>query len=257
MSASKTKESLIFHKEKALECLNTYLDSLIGSPDEPTRKKADKLSYWFEDYARQLNKEKTFNPTKYIKYQRGDIVKVHLGYRIGNEEGGLHFGIVLDANNAKSSGTITIIPLTSLKEGKKIRHSSVALGPELFRLIISKHTRLSEEINARLNRIEELIHGTENDKLEEFVQTLSDEEINHLEAECKSLQKKRDELKEIRKSIIRMKNGSVALVDQITTVSKIRIYDPVYSNNVLYGIRLSDASLDLIDEKIRELFFKK
>ena len=49
------------------------------------------------------------------RYKRGEIVKVHLGFNVGSEEGGLHYAVVLDKNNAKSSPVITIIPLTSVK----------------------------------------------------------------------------------------------------------------------------------------------
>ena len=48
--------------------------------------------------------------------------------------------------------------------------------------------------------------------------------------------------------------GTIALVGQITTISKYRIYDPLSTKNALHGIRVSDATLDLIDSKIKELF---
>ena len=51
-----------------------------------------------------------------------------------------------------------------------------------------------------------------------------------------------------------MKAGTIALVGQITTISKYRIYDPLSTKNALHGIRVSDATLDLIDSKIKELF---
>ncbi len=30
------------------------------------------------------------------RYKRGEIVKVHLGFNVGSEEGGLHYAVVLD-----------------------------------------------------------------------------------------------------------------------------------------------------------------
>lgn len=54
------------------------------------------------------------------KYKRGSIIKANLGFNVGNEEGGLHYCIVLDKTNALSSGTLTVIPLTSIKENKSI-----------------------------------------------------------------------------------------------------------------------------------------
>ena len=62
------------------------------------------------------------------------------------------------------------------------------------------------------------------------------------------------EAKAVRKELIRMKAGSIALIGQITTVSKYRIYDPLSTKNALHGIRVSENTLDLIDSKIIELF---
>ena len=57
--------------------------------------------------------------------------------------------------------------------------------------------------------------------------------------------------------IAKMKKGSIALVGQITTVSKIRIYDPKTSRDVLSNIRMSNETLDKIDEAIRKMYTKK
>ena len=51
-----------------------------------------------------------------------------------------------------------------------------------------------------------------------------------------------------------MKRGSIALVNQITTISKIRIYDPKTDHDILSGIRLSNEKLDLIDDEIQKKF---
>lgn len=53
-----------------------------------------------------------------------------------------------------------------------------------------------------------------------------------------------------------MKKGSIALVSQITTISKQRIYNPKTSSDILANLRVSDNTLDLIDSKIKELFIK-
>lgn len=49
-----------------------------------------------------------------------------------------------------------------------------------------------------------------------------------------------------------MKKGSIALINQITTISKQRIYD----DDILKHIRLSEKSLNLIDENIIKFFTK-
>lgn len=51
-----------------------------------------------------------------------------------------------------------------------------------------------------------------------------------------------------------MKEGSIALVNQITTVSKIRIYDPRNLRGVLAGVSLSAESMEKINKKVKELY---
>ncbi len=51
-----------------------------------------------------------------------------------------------------------------------------------------------------------------------------------------------------------MKTGSIALVNQIRTISKIRIYDPKTNYDVLSGVKLSNEKLDLIDNEIISLY---
>lgn len=247
MSTKKDYTQLQKHKVASIAKLEKFIDSLINSkkPKDPGR--ADKLMYWIEDYTRLLKKEQTFDSTKLIKYKRGDIVKVHLGYRLGSEEGGLHFGIVLDVNNSKKSDTVTIVPLTSYKEGKRVHPSSVYLKNEVFLSVISKHDKLKNSIDEELKSCSEKIDSFKGDSA-----TVGD--FYEIKQRIDDLTNKSNELKEIRNSIIKMKSGSVALINQITTISKLRIYDPMYSSNVLYGIRLSDTSMDLIDEKITELY---
>lgn len=257
MNREKSIKQLTYHKNKAISSLDSYISSLINKPQPSVKNKADKLCYWITDYTRLLKKEDTFDPTKSIKYHRGDIVKVHLGYKIGNKEGGLHFGVVLNNDNPKRSGTLTIIPLTSVKENKAVHPSSILLDAELFRLIMSKHDRLSLYVAQELQQIQKKIKDIEYNKVEEYPLSLDREEDDTLNARCQALMTKQRELVDIRNSILKMKNGSIALVNQITTVSKIRIYDPVYSKSVLYGISLSDASLDLIVAKLKELYTKR
>ncbi len=53
-----------------------------------------------------------------------------------------------------------------------------------------------------------------------------------------------------------MKRGSIALVNQITTISKIRIYDPKTTKDILSGITLSNDGLDKIDKEIIRKYTK-
>lgn len=207
---------------------------LIYLEKEETAAKADKLSYWLEDYSRFLNFEDSFNPAYLKSYKRGDIIKVNLGYNIGNEEGGLHYCCVVDKCNANSSGVITVIPLTSYK-GKKIHFSSVFLGNEIYKNFRDKYDKLMLEFSKKINSI-----NIEHSRPEEIHSALVD--LNFI--------KKMDD------EMVKMKKGSVALVSQITTISKQRIYDPQKNGDILSGLRLSEKSLDLINNKLKQLFIR-
>ena len=167
------------------------------------------------------------------KYKRGSIIKANLGFNIGNEEGGLHYCIVLDKSNALSSGTLTVIPLTSIKESKKYNNSTLNLGSEIYinlkKICDNMTKKLSEEY--------------------EDIWKLPAEKVEQFNTDFKYIKK-------VEKEISKMKKGSIALVSQITTISKQRIYDPKTSSDILANLRVSDNTLDLIDSKIKELFIK-
>ena len=118
------------HKKNSINKLDSLLSYYIEQEDY---KKVHLLSFWFEDFAMYNLSEKTFEPKLLKKYKRGSIIKANLGFNVGNEEGGLHYCIVLDKNNAISSGTLTVVPLTSVKENKKYNElATVNLGNEIY-----------------------------------------------------------------------------------------------------------------------------
>lgn len=225
------------HKKIALAKLNTFIDNL----DD---KKASVFCYWLEDYIKFLNYEDSFQPAKLKKYKRGEIVKAHLGYNIGSEEGGLHYCVVLDNNNSKNSPTITVAPMTSVKKGKdltKLYPSELHIGSELYDLMHLKISTTQKEID---NTIELLKATHKNKKL-----TSDSPEIANLLSKHSKWEKAIDE-------ITKMKFGSIILLGQITTISKIRIYDPKRNDDPLGKIRLSNTTLNLIDKRIESLYFK-
>ena len=63
-----------------------------------------------------------------------------------------------------------------------------------------------------------------------------------------------DLLRRVESEIRKMKKGSIALINQITTISKIRIYDPKTDHDILSGIRLTNESLDKIDAEILKMY---
>lgn len=220
----------VTHKQIALNQLDSLLTYHIKNNNF---KKANLLSYWFEDFARYNLAEEIFNPKLLKKYKRGSIIKANLGFNVGNEEGGLHYCIVIDKSNALSSGTLTIIPLTSIKENKKYNSTTLNLGDEIY-LNLKK---ICDNISKKLSKEYEDIWKLPSEKVEQF----------NLDFKY---------IKKVEKEISKMKKGSIALVSQITTISKQRIYDPKTSSDILANLRVSNNTLDLIDSKIKELFIK-
>lgn len=54
--------------------------------------------------------------------------------------------------------------------------------------------------------------------------------------------------------VAKMRSGSIALTNQITTISKIRIYDPKTNFDILSNVKLSNDKLDLLDREIIKNF---
>lgn len=258
--------------------LNKLLEQYINDPSEKHLKKANLISYWLKDYVRMIDFEEEFDPTRNIAYKRGNIVKLNFGFNIGSEYGGLHYGIVLDNENNHNSPVITVIPLTSVKVGKELHKNSVDLGNEIYRTLKLKYDTISktlkeeqEEIDKTIIAISSLADMTSEALENSKSQKNPAEQKKELEKAAKYLGiadkleqsfrikqqhnlEQQNYLKKIGEEITRMKEGSVALVNQLTTISKIRIYDPRNLRGVLAGVSLSKENMEKINEKVKELY---
>lgn len=279
MSKDYTKDDVIQNKKEAIKSLNKLLESYINDKSDKHLKKANLISYWLKDYVRMIDFEEKFDPSRNIAYKRGNIVKLNFGFNIGAEYGGLHYGIVLDNKNAHNSPVVTIIPLTSIKDTKEIHYNSVDLGNDIYRLLKLKYDTISkslkveqEEIESELalfktlvnlttqtvNELKECERGSE-----EFDKKLSDAQKyldasyklqNMWEEKERHNKEQQEYLDKIGQEISRMKEGSIALVNQITTVSKMRIFDPRNLKGVLAGISLSEENMEKINQKMKDLY---
>lgn len=237
-------ENINANKDKALKDIENYLNKCILS-DFKHQKKANLISYWLKDYINYLSMEESFNSSNLKHYNRGDVIKVNLGFNVGNELGGLHYCVVLDKINARTYSTLTVVPLSSDKPNKKIHNSSVYLGNELFMALKDKCETLLEHSKDRAISVQEKLIKYYNENIS----------FQPGPEDFKALQEINIATK-IVNEIKQMKTGSIALVNQLTTISKQRIYNPKNDLDILSGIRISKNNLDLIDKKIAELFLK-
>lgn len=123
------KNKAIEHKNNSLSRLDLSFLTHIKLEEY---KQCHLLSYWINDFSNYHDNERTFDISKSGRFQRGSIIKVNLGYNIGNELGGLHYCIVLNKKDNLKNGTLNILPLTSKKENKIYPSCCINLGRELY-----------------------------------------------------------------------------------------------------------------------------
>lgn len=251
----KNKAELIKFKDQNISKLNALITLGTESADDNDYKRSALIAYWLQDFNNYLAWEKDFSPKKLKRYERGDIIKVNLGFNVGNEQGGMHYAVVLDNKNMLNSGTLTIIPLSSKKKDKPIHQFDVDLGNDIYTKLKLKLNSMLKSLTDKLNEMTEAksILETANQSMdsEDFKKLLK----NYM-LKIDTAEKELATLKKVDKEVSRMKAGSIGVVSQITTVSKMRIYDPRHDGGVLSGIKLSPSGLDLINEKIKELFVR-
>lgn len=223
------KNNAIIHKDNSLNRLDL---SFLKHIELSEYKKSELLTYWIYDYAVYHDEERTFNIAKSGMYSRGDIIKVNLGFNIGNELGGLHYCIVLNKYDNTRNGALNVVPLTSRKDGKKYNSSSVNLGKELYNIFQDKIEKEKQKLQQILDELEKIEDVPVN------IQNIIEKEQNYIA--------------KMENEISKMKKDSIALINQITTISKQRVFKDTVRRNV----KISSESLDLIDKQIIKFFTK-
>lgn len=238
------KNEVIGNKKRAIKTLDELLEAHIKkAPEDSTTendshlKKVNLLSYWINTYCRFIKKEKTFDASKNKVYKRGEIIQVDLGFRIGHEEGGLHYAVVLNKKDSPYSDILTVLPLSSKKEYTTPNKFTIDLGNEIYDKL---HQKYMQKFNNSIQDVKvspNPVYAGEKITIAFTVDTT--------------------EADKVQKEIDLMKTGSIGLVSQITTISKIRITKPLHYSDAFAGIKLSDESLNIIDKKICELYIGK
>lgn len=245
---------VVKNKNEAIARMSKYLDECIIQ-DYKHMKKANLISYWLKEHTNYLQREETFNSFFLKKYSRGNIIKANLGFNVGNEEGGLHYCVVLDKKNVKSYSTLTVVPLSSFKSTSKPNKTSVFLGNEIYITLQAKSAKMLADVKCQIELTETQLHSvqtlptnTEDERI------IREYKINALSDLIRSNKEQLNLIGKINLELKQMKHGSIALVNQITTISKMRIYDPKKDLDILSGISLSNDQMKLIDEKIKKLY---
>lgn len=224
-----TKNKAIVHKDNSLNRLDL---SFIKHIELNEYKKSELLAYWIHDYAVYHDEERTFDISKSGVFQRGEVIKVNLGFNIGNELGGMHYCVVLSKYDNTRNGALNVIPLTSKKANKRYDYSCVNLGDELYTIFLDKIKKKKQKLQQIMDRL---------DRIEDIPLRIK-----------KEMDKEKVYIETMQNQIEKLKQDSIVLINQITTISKQRIfYDDVFKK-----VRISNNSLDLIDKQIIKSFTK-
>lgn len=236
-----TQEELNLHIAEASATLSSLLSSLAASEDSRNRKKSMLLGYWIKKYVSLIKKESHFSPRSIPRYKRGQVLNVDFGFRVGHELGGLHYAVVLDVNNNQSSSVITVVPLMSFKaESFKENNFTTLLSDGVY-------IALDNKLSGLMKQAQKLIDESSCEGISEF------EAKAKREVARNTLVSAENALSELK----HLKSGTVANTCQITTISKMRIAQPLNTSDALYGVRLSNDDMDCIYEQLRRLYLIK
>lgn len=277
MSSGRTNQEIAVYTAQVISDLEEYLHFLTckGDPDD---KRADKISQWVEKWTKFLQTEKTFNPRSIPAFQRGCIVYLDFGFNVGSEYGGLHYAIVLNKKDSRKNHLLHVLPLTSIKETTdldNLKYYQLSLGEEVHRLLIQKAINHShklkqttsflyqevEEDAQQLIRLRNLLRQNDADDMSDDLYKFIEEEQQKLkirhDENCKEFQKISEQSEYVERLIVKtmkLKRGSLALLNQVTTISKMRLRDPINKNSLLSDIVLSAETMDKIDRCLRKIY---
>ncbi len=202
----------------------------------------------------------------YKTYKRGQVVTIEVKNAVGNELKYKHWAIVLNKDDNKNNGVITIVPLTSkskpyyLDLGYEV---SISIFENLDDTCKKMTSPIRHEVDSRLDLIDELLKvikslmfdGYTDEYYNDLVNQVSDLHNNNL-VKIETMRSITKTITKLRDSYLSKTKSSYAMVRNITTISKSRILPLINSYDPLGTIKVSSFTLDKIDDEIKQLFTK-
>ena len=208
------------------------------------------------NYATQLERDVLGKRRRNLVFPQGTLVYVDFGINYGSEFSSYHYAITLNKNDSKKDNTITVVPLTS-KEGKQNIKLTSGISRGLASLTLDyleEQIRLNDDnmkkIESDLNKLEERERNGE-----PFTEDLYQLKIFYqkvlLERNIVENAKKR-----VKKYIKDFDKDTYIKIDAITTIDKNKIFKRKDNLDPLTKIRVTDDTIKIIEEGIKNLFFK-
>ncbi|HIH7889805.1 TPA: type II toxin-antitoxin system PemK/MazF family toxin [Streptococcus suis] len=277
MASGRTNDEIALYVAQTITELEEYLHHLTKNGD-PDDARADKISQWVESWTKYLKQEKKFNPRSIPAFKRGSIVYVDLGFNVGTEYGGIHYAIVLNKKDSRNNTLLHILPLTSIKETTDVdnlKYYQLSLSNEIHRLLIQKaqnnikliaekkiiFEEKQEKINQKIAELksilkDQVVSEDLNPRFEEYFEnelSIVTSEQQEIDKIVRDMTVQSEYLEKLINKIKNLKMGSIALLNQVTTISKLRLLDPINKKSLLTDITLSAETLDIIDDALKNI----
>ena len=161
---------------------------------------------------------------KFQRFKRGSVVMVEFSPSMGSEIKGKHLAIVLTKNDSPNNGVLTVIPLSS-----KNKPYYVPIG------------------NFFLNEAIPFLDK----QLNEFIENIK----NVTDEEKKAMLDNANKFILVAKMYQKMGVDSYAMVQNISTISKLRVLKPINKYDPILNIRVSDEIMTILDNKLIEIIY--
>ncbi|MBF9687029.1 MULTISPECIES: type II toxin-antitoxin system PemK/MazF family toxin [Streptococcus] len=223
------------------------------------------LPNWLEKESNLFLSETQNTSKSYNVLKRGSLIFVDFGINIGSELSNRHWAIVLNKNDSPKSRNLTVLPISS-KEKKFSVMIDEVIQQKSKRFLLPILDKIGFDyfsiIHYALTEITPFDLGSAEEIYQEFLIQYGDaynsesaKEIYDNGAGMEKVENTNRKLKDLVNHYQRFNKISYAKCDQIKTISKDRI---IYINELdpCGKIKVSDETLDRIDEKLKELYLK-
>lgn len=223
------------------------------------------LPNWLEKESNLFLSETQNTSKSYNVLKRGSLIFVDFGINIGSELSNRHWAVVLNKNDSPKSRNLTVLPISS-KEKKFSVMIDEVIQQKSKRFLLPILDKIGFDyfsiIHYALTEITPFDLGSAEEIYQEFLIQYGDaynsesaKEIYDNGAGMEKVENTNRKLKDLVNHYQRFNKISYAKCDQIKTISKDRI---IYINELdpCRKIKVSDETLDRIDEKLKELYLK-
>lgn len=245
--------------EKYLTMASDTLIKLSRNTNNKKFKQIGKSDYF---RAKNFERENRNQIKSYYNYKRGTIVFVDFGIGVGSEFSLPHFAIVLDNKDNPRKGVLTVVPLSSKPKKKYIN-----LGKDLINKLMNStlnYFHLMNDLILHINEIDSMIdYSRKEDQYfelptEDFEDLMVDfknrhdpySEVIQLSLLQSWIKEEENWINNIVDKYSKFDKNTFANVENVTTISKLRILKPLNPADPIGRTVISEESLQKIEREI-------